>query len=245
MEIRNEHLDKSHLIILFVNLFVPIVLYFAISPFNLQLAQVVFITAVAPTAIASPIIVNLLKGKIEYTVISILITNFVIAFILPFLLPYILRQNAEISVMDVLLPVAKVFLIPFFLALLIKKLLPRWREKLSKFNKYVFYILVLNINLGTAKASHYIREEMSFGDFIIYQIAFSSLLLCILYFFLGKRVVPADLQTEGKQALGQKNNGFTLWVALSFMNPLAVLGPVFYILFQNVYISWLLYKAKK
>jgi bile acid:Na+ symporter, BASS family len=70
-------------------------------------------------------------------------------------------------------------------------------------------------------------------------------LLCILYFFLGKRVVPASFQTEGKQALGQKNNGFTLWIALTFMNPLAVLGPVFYILFQNVYISWLLYKMKK
>lgn len=245
MEIRREHLDKSHMIILSVNLLVPIALYFAISPFNLQLSQVVFITAIAPTAIASPIIVNLLKGKIEFTVISILITNFVIAFLLPFLLPFVLRQNAEISVMDVLLPVAKVFLIPFFLALIIKKALPRWREWLSRFNKYIFYILVLNINLGTAKASHYIREEMGFSDLIIWQIAIASLLLCILFFFLGKRVVPVNLQTEGKQALGQKNNGFTLWVALTFMNPLAVLGPVFYILFQNVYISWLLYKAKK
>jgi len=245
MEIRREHLDKSHLIILMVNLIVPLGLYFAISPFNLQLSQVVFITAIAPTAIASPIIVNLLKGKIEYTVISILITNFVIAFLLPFLLPFVLRQSAEISILDVLLPVAKVFLIPFFLAILIKNFLPGWRDILSGFNKYVFYVLVLNINLGTAKASHYIREEMGFGDVIIWQIAIASLLLCILFFFLGKRVVPASLQTEGKQALGQKNNGFTLWVALTFMNPLAVLGPVFYILFQNFYISWLLYRKKE
>ena len=33
-----------------------------------------FITAIAPTAIASPIIINLLNGKMEFTVISILLT---------------------------------------------------------------------------------------------------------------------------------------------------------------------------
>jgi BASS family bile acid:Na+ symporter len=83
---------------------------------------------------------------------------------------------------------------------------------------------------------------MSFADPIIYQIAIASLFLCVLYFNLGKIVTPKELKIEGGQSLGQKNNGFTVWVALTFISPLAVIGPVFYILFQNFYISWQLHK---
>jgi BASS family bile acid:Na+ symporter len=86
---------------------------------------------------------------------------------------------------------------------------------------------------------------MSFSDIIIYQIAFFSLLLCILFFFLGQTITPKNLKVEGGQSLGQKNNGFTVWVALTFISPLAVLGPVFYILFQNFYISWQLHRYNK
>ncbi len=143
-----------------------------------------------------------------------------------------------------LIPVATVFLIPFALALIIKHSLPKLKKALVSLNKYLFYLLIVNINLGTSKASFYIRQEMSFADPIIYQIALASLLLCILYFNLGKLVTPKDLSIEGGQSLGQKNNGFTVWVALTFISPLAVIGPVFYILFQNFYISWQLHRNK-
>ena len=86
---------------------------------------------------------------------------------------------------------------------------------------------------------------MNFGDIIIYQIAGVSLLICILSFFVGWLISPKNLKVEGSQSLGQKNNGFTVWVALTFISPLAVLGPVFYILFQNIYISFQLHKNNK
>lgn len=245
MDVKREHLNKSHLIILIINIIVPILTYLFLKPFNLELAQVVFITAIAPTAIASPIIVNLLNGKMEFTVISILLTNFVIAFLLPFLLPQILNNSSSISILDVLIPVSTVFLIPYGLAQLIKFSLPKLRTALSNFNKYIFYVLVVNINLGTSKASQYIRQEMSFSDIIIYEIAIASLILCILNFYLGRLTAPAGLKVEGGQSLGQKNNGFTVWIALTFISPLAVLGPVFYILFQNIYISWQLHNNTK
>lgn len=242
MDIKKEHFQKSHIFILLLNLIIPLATYFIIKDFNLQLAQVVFITAIAPTAIASPIIINLLNKNIEFTVISILLTNFIIAFLLPFLIPALLNDTSTVSIIDVLIPVATIFLVPYVLSQIIKKHLPKVRPGLVKFNKYLFYVLVMNINLGTSKASNYIREEMSFSDPIIYQIALSSLVLCALYFYLGRTVTPKNLSVEGGQSLGQKNNGFTLWIALTFISPLAVLGPVFYILFQNIYISWQLHK---
>lgn len=246
MKVKKSDFQKNHLYILSINLLVPLTSYSIFRLIgNLELAQIAFITAIAPTAIASPVIVNLLNGKIEFSVISILLTNFAVAFILPFAIPFVVNGSDSISTFDVLFPVAEVFLIPFFLALIIKNFLVRFHEPLVKFNKYVFYILALNINLGTAKASYYIRNEMSFSDAIIYQIAIISLILCILNFTIGKIIAPKNYELESSQSLGQKNNGFTVWVALTFFNPLAVLGPVFYILFQNFYISWQLHNSRK
>ncbi|MBK7104889.1 MAG: hypothetical protein IPH62_06365 [Ignavibacteriae bacterium] len=246
MEVRKEDFQKNHILLVLVNLIIPFVFYTTLYfSGNKLLAQIAFITGIAPTAIASPIIINLLKGKIEYVVISILLTNFVIAFLLPFLIPEILNSSSSITFTDVLFPVAEIFLIPYFFSLLLKKYFLPLKSFFEKFNKYVFYILILNINLGTAKASNYIREEMNFGDLIIYQIAGVSLLICILSFFVGWLISPKNLKVEGSQSLGQKNNGFTVWVALTFISPLAVLGPVFYILFQNIYISFQLHKNNK
>lgn len=246
MDVKKNDVKIGHFKILIINLSVPVVFYIILSSAgNLQLAQIAFITAIAPTAIATPVIINLLKGKIEFAVISILITNFTIAFILPFVLPVIVSNSVSVSTLDILIPVSEVFLIPFILSLLIKHLLPRLKIPLIKLNKYVFYILVLNINLGTAKASNYIRQEMSFSDPIIYQIAISSLLLCIIFFSVGKWIASKEMRLEVSQSLGQKNNGFTVWIALTFVSPLAVLGPVFYILFQNFFISWQLHNGSK
>lgn len=242
MEVNLKGFTKSHLLILLLNILIPVAAYLLVKPFNLELAQVVFITGIAPTAIASPIIISLLNGKMEFAVISVLLTNFGVAFILPFIIPALLNSSEAFSTIDVLLPVATVFLLPYILAQIVKHFFSKFKSRLTELNKYMFYVLVANINLGTSKASYYIRQEMSFSDQIIYQIAIASLLLCVLYFFLGRLSSPKGLKIEGGQSLGQKNNGFTVWFALTFISPLAVLGPVFYILFQNIYISWQLHK---
>ena len=244
MDIKRSDLTISHFYILLLNIFIPILSYYLLKPFNLLLAQSVFITAIAPTAIASPAIVGLLKGRIEFTVFSILLTNFTVAFVLPFLLPFLLSDTSNISFYNVLVEVTTIFMIPFVLSLFVKNYVKESKRLYSKLNDLVFYILVLNINLGTSKASFFIREEMSFADIIIYKIAFFSLILCVFSFSLGRLVSPKNLKLEGGQSLGQKNNGFTLWIALTYISPLAVLGPVFYILSQNIYISWQL-KTKK
>ncbi len=49
------------------------------------------------------------------------------------------------------------------------------------------------------------------------------------------------LKQEAMQSLGQKNNSLTVWIALTFINPLTALGPVFYILYHNIIISIQLY----
>ena len=44
-----------------------------------------------------------------------------------------------------------------------------------------------------------------------------------------------DLNIEMSMALGRKNTMFALWLALTFLEPVTALAPIFYILFQNLY----------
>jgi hypothetical protein len=47
---------------------------------------------------------------------------------------------------------------------------------------------------------------------------------------------------KAAQALGQKNNSFVIWIALTFSNPLVAMRPAFYILYHNIYNSWQIYR---
>ena len=49
---------------------------------------------------------------------------------------------------------------------------------------------------------------------------------------------------SGGQALGQKNTGFAIWMSFAFLNPLAAVGPGSYVLWQNLFNSWQLWRFR-
>ena len=66
---------------------------------------------------------------------------------------------------------------------------------------------------------------------------------CIVQFWFGKRAgsVQDDSITSG-QALGQKNTVFAIWTAYTYLNPLSSLAPGTYVLWQNIFNSWQLWR---
>ena len=54
-------------------------------------------------------------------------------------------------------------------------------------------------------------------------------------FWLGGFLVPHRIKRESSQLLGQKNTTFTLYLALTFVNPLIAMGPIFYVFWHNVW----------
>jgi BASS family bile acid:Na+ symporter len=235
----------QHFVILAVNLVIPLIVFYIVRPINISVASTGFITAIAPTAVASTVIVSLLNGRVDFAGFSLLLTNFAIALIIPFLLPALINANGEITVGLVILPVISLFLIPISAAILIRKIIPQLGKKLLHIKTLSFYLLAVNIHLGTAKASNYLFNEFDASFNVIIMIGCVSLLLCIVNFNLGKLIGGKEFKLESGQSLGQKNNGFTIWLALTFVSPLAVIGPIFYFLFQNIYISWQLHHHSK
>ena len=45
--------------------------------------------------------------------------------------------------------------------------------------------------------------------------------------------------------LGQKNTAIGIWMATTYLNPLASLFPALYSVWQNVFNSWQLWRYKK
>ncbi len=238
-------LTKQHFIILVIIIVSPLIIFFAFNNFNNLLAQALFIASAAPTAIAAPVIISLKRKKVEYTMISLILSNAAVAIILPLFLPLILNNNIDISVIEILIPVLITFTIPLIAAQLLKYGVPKIWKRLAEWRDSSFYILIANIYIATSDASSYIRNELSTGIEIIFLIGLFSALICFFYFLLGWFIGGKEYAHEASQSLGQKNNAFTIWIALTFMSPAAALGPVFYVLFQNTYISWELYKHGK
>lgn len=244
IRIEKEIIRKIHFVILATIILAAIAIFFLLKPINIALAETAFITAIAPTAIAAPVIISLKKKKVEFVTFSLLLNNITIALLIPFLLPLLMNSNADISIGRILFPVIVTLSVPLSAAQIVKHFLPEVWKKFIGWKDSSFYILVVNIYIATSDASNYIQSELTTNIEIIFLIALVSAFLCVLFFTLGWFIGGKEFSAEASQSLGQKNNAFTIWIALTFMNPLTVLGPVFYVLVQNIYISWELFKHR-
>lgn len=244
VKVNKEIITKKHFVILFTIIISASLIFILINPFSSELAQTAFITAIAPTAIAAPVITSLKRKKVEFVAFSLLLNNFVIASLIPFMLPVVVQNQADISITDVLFPILITFSIPFISAQLLKVLSKKIWLWLVNWKDVSFYILIINIYIATSDASNYVRSEFSNNLGIIFLIAASSAFLCIFFFGLGWIIGGKNYHHEASQSLGQKNNAFTIWLSLTYMNPISAIGPVFYVFFQNLYISYELHKHR-
>ena len=69
--------------------------------------------------------------------------------------------------------------------------------------------------------------------------------MSIVNFSVGALLGGRNHWQEASQALGQKNLSFVIWIALTFINPLVAMGPMFYIVYHHLYNSWLIYQFEK
>ncbi len=208
--------------------------YYLISFINKDIAVIAFLIGITPTATAAPVMIRLLKKDVNYVVSAVVLTNCLVAISIPFFLPLITTVE-NISVKNMLFSTLTVVILPFLLAKIVSF------KKIKLNSNIFFYLWLTSLYLATAKSSHYIFIESATTPIItIIAIATVAMLLCIINFYLGTLIGKKQYYRETSQSLGQKNTMFMIWIALNFVNPLAALGPMFYLIFQNIYNSYLL-----
>ena len=245
IELKPQRFQKSVLWILLANVAVAFIGYAALSRSNLMLALAAFMTAIAPTAIAAPVIIGLIERKVEYVVASVLLTNLASALIVPVALPSLLGRVVQISIWEVLRPVLVVMLVPLLLAQLVSRLPETMQGIIHMGKASSFPLWLINLFIISAKASDFLRNDNTNSVSTLMIIALVSLVICIVNFSVGALLGGRSHWQESSQALGQKNLSFVIWIALTFINPLVAMGPTFYILYHHLYNSWLIYQFEK
>jgi BASS family bile acid:Na+ symporter len=242
----NRHsINKGVVGILLANIGVAFAAYVLLKPFDTDLALVAIMTGITPTAIAAPVIVSFLKGRVEYVIASVLLTNVVIAVLIPFLLPIVVGKGVEVSTVAVLQSVFFVVFVPLLLSRGFAYLPPKAQMLIRSGKSYSFTIWLFNLFIVSAKSASFIMEDVSLSAIILFKIALVSLVICIVNFGLGALCGGRDYKREASQSLGQKNNSFTIWLSLAFISPLVALGPTFYVIYHNLYNSFQLYLFEK
>ncbi len=237
--------QKSIIYILFANFIVALLGFWILSFFDKTLALAAFITAIAPTGISSPVIISFIDGQVEYVINSVLITNIAIALLVPFVLPFIVSTLIPISAWEVLQPVLVTMFVPLILARVVTHLPTVHQGIFRKGKRYSFVIWLFNTFIACSKAADFIRNENPGSIVILINIGMVALSICVVNFILGALIGGRNYRQEASLALGQKNNAFVIWLALTFINPLIAMGPTFYMLFNTLYNCWQIYLFEK
>jgi BASS family bile acid:Na+ symporter len=135
--------------------------------------------------------------------------------------------------------------VPLILARLSTRLPQKSQTILRGGKRFSFALWLCALFITCSKAANFLRNEVSTSVSTVFAIALISLAICFINFTIGALLGGERFRQESSQSLGQKNNSFVIWIALTFINPLVAMGPTFYILYHNLYNSWQIYRYEK
>lgn len=229
--------------------FVMLILLFGgVSP-NLKLVlEGCFVCFICPTAASAAVVTEKLGGSIASLTVYTLIANIVTSIIIPLFFPMV-EKGSDITFlfafMMILKRVATVLLVPLCLALLTRRYLPRFADRIRSHKNLGFYLWSINLSIVTGITLHNIMAA-SVDGWILFLLLILPLFITLIQFSIGKWVggFYGDRVSAG-QALGQKNTIVGIWLTVTFLNPVAAVAPGAYVLWQNIVNSWQLWCKDK
>lgn len=201
----------------------------------------VFICVICPTAAAAAVVTEKLGGSIASMTIYTIIANVVTSIIIPLFFPMV-ERSADISFLvamsAVLRNVTIVLVVPLVLALLSRKFIPRFTDKIREMKNLGFYMWCFNLAIVSGLTFRNILHSSVTGK-TLFWLLMLPLAVALVLFTIGKAVGrPYGDSVSAGQALGQKNTVVGIWLTVTFLNPLAAVAPGAYVLWQNLINAW-------
>ena len=197
--------------------------------YDTVLAQGAMICFLAPTATSAAVITGMLNGSVSFLTSFTLISNLGVAIIAPVFFT-VWGRGEDVHFIDSCLNIFwKVFpllIMPLVTAWLIRYKAPKVQDFMLKYSKVPFYLwscaLVIVIARTTESVINLPKEQYN----IALLLSIISLVICSIQFILGKTLGSRfNNRIASGQSLGQKNTILAIWMAQSFLNPLAALAP--------------------
>ncbi len=201
------------------------------------LAESLYFCGIAPVAIAAPVIINLLKGDVEFTTTALVLSHIVFGVVSPLLMPFVVQVEgfcyAELAA-EIAQQLGVVLGIPALVALLLRLIYPPCKSWPGRLSDVSLGIWIMNLTIIAGVGTQRVLE-MDVNLWGMLPLALGSLLVCITGFVGGYKLGGKKLKRECSQCLGQKNTILTLFIASQwYVHPLAYIGPAFYVFFHNM-----------
>lgn len=225
--------------LLFVAIIVGVILVFEVKGNGLILLESILACIIGPCAAAAAVVTLKLGGSLEEMTTYIFLSNFLCAALIPICFPLIEPGNGMgfmASFLLILYKVCVILVVPMLLAYITKHLKPlhRFYEWLIGVRDLSFYLWGCSLTIVTGTTMKNIVHADAGVPFLI-LIAALGFLVCVLQFAVGRYIGHFFKSTvNAGQSLGQKNTAFAIWIAYTYLNPLASVGPGCYILWQNL-----------
>ena len=213
-----------------------------------EVFEAAMVCLICPTATAAAVITGKLGGSASSLTTYTLLSNLLAAVAVPLVFPWV-EPHADISFWTAFLKIlSKVFpllICPFLLAWLLRAFVPKVHACLLSLHDAAFYLWGVALAIVSGQTVRSLVNSNAPAS-VEWLIALAGLVACCLQFFLGKQIGGHYRERiSGGQALGQKNTVLAIWMAYTYLNPLASVGPGSYVLWQNIINSWQLWKKRK
>lgn len=251
VDIRKMRFRTIYLWLLLFQVGVSVTAYCICSWLHLSeiISHGVLMGVICPVA-ASVVVVACLLGANRETVTSYtIIDNMVLSLLIPLIFSFVGHNNSipfSQSFLIIISRVGTVIGLPFVIALVLHFLMPNLKQQLAKFSSCTFYIWAVAFFITIGQTIGYLFAHGKGNEWNVFALAILSLFFCVVQFYLGKKLGRryGDV-VAGAQLMGQKNTAMGIWIANTFLNPLASLFLAFYSIWQNLFNSWQIYRHDK
>jgi len=225
--------------------------YFLLSALNVNeiVAEGILAGVICPVA-ASVVVIACMLGADRETVTSYtIVDNIMLAFVIPICFSFIGTHQDIPFIKSFLLILSKVGTtigLPFVVALLLQLVLPKVNTFLNKYSGASFYIWAVALCITLGQTIDFIFIHGKGNGSSILALGVASIIFCIIQFGFGKWIGHKYGDTmAGGQLMGQKNTAMGIWIANTYLNPLASVYLALYSIWQNLFNSWQLWRHDK
>ncbi len=250
IDFRHFRVGKFELVMLTVQMALAAAVYGLLSLGDHTVAEGVFICVFIPTATAAPVITSMLGGSISKVASYSLVGNLFVAVAGPLVLAAV-GDHAELTFFQsfclILSRVFPLLVLPILSAMLVKWLMPGLHRRLLEHQQISFYLWAISLTIIVGGCvSFAINAWTPESTLPMIWLALGALAVCLLQFWVGRKVggIFKD-KVAGGQGLAQKNTVLAVWLALTYMHPIASIAPAAYIAWQNMVNSWQLIRKEQ